>query len=876
MNLFGGGGSKVKPQYTGLATQTSTTTAAVPIAFGQNRLAPNIIYQTDFKANKQKQKTGKGLGGKSVTYTYSGTFVLALGWGPSAGCLRVWKDQSNQTSYSALGFTFINGSIPQAPWGYLTSAHASEALGYPGLMLMCASNYDLGQSNSLPQHSFELKLPLWNTALPATGDADAAQCIDSFLNSSIYGALIGGNVDTTSLMSSAAASTTGDAAFQTYCRAMGFGISPLLESQEQALAILDRWTYILNTDMVWTGYSLFFLPRGSETITNNGVTYLPDTAIAFALTDDDFIPGGSDPVILRRKSPMDVFNSIKLEIRNRANQYNIEPIEWRDQGLVDVYGLHAQSSIKGNEICEQSQGVVAAALIGQRVAYVRNEFEFTIGPNYMRLLPGSIGTITDARFGTQTVKIIEIDETDRSDLKVIAEEYNGATGSNGAPSAQTVSNTPLNIAAPGGSINPPIIFEPPSSLAGPAAQVWMAVSGGDGTTANANWGGCFVYLSADNVTFQQVGEIDGPARMGKTTGALAAYGGANPDTVDSLGVDLTMSGGALSSVVAGDAAAAVSLCVVKDAGGALEFLSFRDATLGSPANYTLGGQLYRGLYGSSPGAHLSGIPFARLDSSIFKYSLPPADIGRTLYAKFQSFNIFNGAVEDISTLPTYSYTPSGAGYGGGAGGTPTTLATPTGSAPSGYNLLTWTASPVTDNVVRYDIYRAPGLGAAFGSAAVIGSSTGTSYTDSTATPGAAYTYFVRPVNAIGAGAASAGASLTAGTPQGNYRLYGSLAGLPTAALELFNIEMSGDEIFAAGFPSNLGGCLIAPTGAVTLPITKNGSNVGSMNIAAGATTATWTLASGLTFAAGDRFGMAAPSPADATLSGLHYTFIGRR
>jgi hypothetical protein len=56
---------------------------------------------------------------------------------------------------------------------------------------------------------------------------------------------------------------------------MGFGFSPLLDSQEPGLDILKRWTMIFNTALVWTGYSLFFSPYGAETVTANGVTYRP-------------------------------------------------------------------------------------------------------------------------------------------------------------------------------------------------------------------------------------------------------------------------------------------------------------------------------------------------------------------------------------------------------------------------------------------------------------------------------------------------------------------------------------------------------------------------------------------------------------------------
>ena len=119
--FFGGGGKKVKPQYTGLATQTSTSNLPVAIVMGKTRVAPNIVWQGDFKAHKQKQKAGKGGGGSVTTYTYSGSYQLALCWGPANAVTRVWKDQSKETSYSKLGFSLQVCSIPLAPWVYMTT-----------------------------------------------------------------------------------------------------------------------------------------------------------------------------------------------------------------------------------------------------------------------------------------------------------------------------------------------------------------------------------------------------------------------------------------------------------------------------------------------------------------------------------------------------------------------------------------------------------------------------------------------------------------------------------------------------------------------------------------------------------------------------------
>ena len=69
--------------------------------------------------------------------------------------------------------------------------------------------------------------------------------------------------------------------------------------------------------------------------------------------------------------------------------------------------------------------------------------------------------------------------------------------------------------------------------------------------------------------------------------------------------------------------------------------------------------MYRGLYGTASAAHAVGAPFARLDSAVFEYDLPPQYVGQTLYIKLQSFNVFGGGVQDLSACAAYTYTPTG-------------------------------------------------------------------------------------------------------------------------------------------------------------------------------------------------------------------------
>ena len=50
-----------------------------------------------------------------------------------------------------------------------------------------------------------------------------------------------------------------------------------------------------------------------------------------------------------------------------------------------------------------------------------------------------------------------------------------------------------------------------------------------------------------------------------------------------------------------------------------------------------------------------------IDEAVVRYDLPSNLLGRTLYFKFQSFNVFGGGVQDLSSCAVYSFTPSGAG-----------------------------------------------------------------------------------------------------------------------------------------------------------------------------------------------------------------------
>jgi hypothetical protein len=366
--------------------------------------------------------------------------------------------------------------------------------------------------------------------------------------------------------------------------------------------------------------------------------------------------------------------------------------------------------------------------------------------------------------------------------------------------------------------------------------------------------------------------------MGVLATSLASYGGSNPDTTHSFDANLAESNGDLTGVTAADAAAYATLFVIQDAGGTLEFGSFRDATLVSGNRYTLGGQLYRGLYGTTAAGHSTGAGFARLDENIFKFDLPAAWIGQTIYVKFQSFNSFGGGVQDLAACTAYSYVPAGTGFGGGTGGVPTTPSTPVVLAQVGSNLVTWAANPTTDNVLHYNVYRAAGLNAAFGSASLLGSSAGSPYTDSTAVAGTAYTYFIVAVNAVGNSPNSAGGNV--GTQFGGaFECFDPVSGKPVAYLDLGTAWT-----LPSGLANSQGSIVdsdtvtkVAPTAQTDFDIQSPvGTSIGTMRFAASAFTATFIMASSHAIPVGQTVAIIAPSNLNGLAGAVVGSLIGNR
>lgn len=776
--MSGGRQTHQVPDYSGLSIQTSSMVTCVPYVGGLVRVTPNLIFYTDYTVHGHKGG-GKGASSKAKSYTYSATIILALGEGPCGTVTKTYINQGFYTGFVDAGFSFFSGATPQAPWSYLVSAHPNDAFGYQGICYMAAQNYNLGSSPTVPQTSFELQAPNYNTGYTGAGDADCALEIQRFLTNPEYGALFPSQfLDVTSfsggsLLSGPNATTTGDSAYQTYCRAMGWGISPFINNQEQASSVISRWLQITNTAPVWTGYSLKFIPWGDAAVTGHGATYLPPTSSVFNFSDKDFIQDKDvDPVIVSLADWFDASNALVLEACDRTQNYATVPIDVIDQSQNELIGRRPSSSVQAHEICYLPMAFQVASLLEQRAVYIRENFVFKVGPENSRLEPMDCGVITDTSLGlvNYPVRIRGMDEQDDGSIQLTCEEFPGTLGQPNGQTTQGGTRYYNNNQVTAGAVNDPVIFEPNMLAAqrlnsGSSVPILCVLASGVSTA----WGGALVNVSTDGgTTYADIGTISSAGRQGYLTANLASYGGTNPDAGHTLSVNLSESDGTLASAsTVADAANGVTVGIVQDGlcSSSFEFISPESVTLTSAYHYDLT-NLFRGQYGSAAGAHTTGALYGRLDDALFTFPLPAGYVGVALKIKLQSFNSFGNQLQDISTCTVYTYTPTGAGYGGGTGGVPTT---PTGLAATGVAggvSASWAANAVTDNVLTYTLWRAAGTGASFGSASAIWTGNAQAHVDAPLIVGSGYTYFLTANNAVGASGHTSGVNATPLAPAG--------------------------------------------------------------------------------------------------------------
>lgn len=597
---------------------------AVPEIYGTTRIGGNIIYYDDFTAHEHKEthRAGKG-GGKqtNITYTYSVATIIGLCEGQITGINRIWKDKEVY-NYPAeeVGLSLFDGASTQSPWSYVAQHHPDKSLPYNGLAYM-AGVIDLGDSAAMPTYNFEVKGKLLSTGDGV--DVNPADYIRALLDRVGLSDVNIENLDE----------------YRKYCKEADLLISTPADADESAVRdIVKEITGLTNAHIFWSNdqYKIVIIedrPAGNWT---------PDKTVQYDLTADDFIPQSDGALVTyQRKDSADIYNRFPVEFSNRANSYEKESVAYQFSEDIANYGLRQANTINARYMYTKERAVKVAEMAARKNKYGRNQYTFTLDWAFCRIEPGDLVRISDKYSGIdkQVVRVTAVTEDDSGMLTVTAVSVPPGNYSAATYDVHDVDRPYIdyNKTAPD---TVPVIFQPPADLTSDGLELWIAAKGkADG------WGGCTVYVSDDNTNYRTVGQIAGSARCGKLTQPLSP----TPNHPSGNQVFVTCNDQLLSGTPQ-DAERKNTLCWIDG-----ECMSYINANLQSNGAWLLSG-LYRGQCNTAVRTHTKDTDFIRLDNSVFKVPFAKDDIGKKIYLKFCSHNIFGAGNQDLSEVRAYEYT----------------------------------------------------------------------------------------------------------------------------------------------------------------------------------------------------------------------------
>ncbi len=550
----------------------------------------------------------------------------------------------NITNTSTINVTFFGGTLGQQPWSYMAK-YPGSALGYTGLAYIGANPMALGTSGTMPNYNYEVVgLNTFNGALDAHPcDAFRTLLSDAFLGVGFPAQSIG---DWT--------------AAYAYWAANNYLISKKLDTQTGVSDALSQVIEVGNVAAFFSEGLLKLVPYGDTTCVGNGYTYTPATTPVATLTWDDLLPSSgsasgtthSDPLEVSQKAPQDCWNYVQANWCNRTNSYNNDPINEQNDTFVQLYGRRIESPQTWDWITNLEAATWALNLRLKRECYIRNGYKVTLPFWFSYLEPGDLLVLPTG----EDVRLTQVECAPDGRLSIEAEEWSYGTGDVTIYAKQppTSFQPTASNDLPGNTF--PVIFEtPPLGATTQLNAVQIAVAGN-----STSWGGAKIYVSSDGVTYVYLGSVNGAGKTGVLSAALPA--GTDPDTTDTLAVDMSISGGSLTTATQAQADTFATLAAIVDATGAVELVSYETATLTAANRYNLT-YLRRGVYGTPIAAHAIGADFCFVGiQGLFEYPYPEQYIAKPIYFKFASFNLLGNQLQDLSVCQAYTYTPKGTAY----------------------------------------------------------------------------------------------------------------------------------------------------------------------------------------------------------------------
>ena len=635
--LFGGGKNTTidNGSVANFQVNQATYGIVVPIILGTSRQQGNVIDYFDFTkiSHKDTQKTGKGGGSSTttITYSYKAAVLIALCRGQIVGVDKVWVDTDTITTLAATGLTLFDGAVGQDAWSYTTTKEPTHALPYSGLAYI-AGYIDLNDSGGIKNYNIEIQGELLDTGDGL--DINPGDAVVYILTDSSNGlGFASSNMHSVSL-----------ANLKMFCKASDLFVTVPLTDQEKSYETVNKLCEMTNTIVFWSQSKIKFMPRCEQPITANGVTYTPNTIPEYDLDENDFMEDDDGKLVTwERTDNAETYNQVTVEFTNRENGYEKETAEYQILADINDRGLRPMSTVSYPWIHTKARAEYVAQQIAMDSCYGRNKYMFTLGVSQSLLEPGDIVTLTDSATGLNKLPVMIEEYTENGDeyYDAVAKYRPFGTYSPARYATYDSDRAIMDRYVEPGNAATPLFFETPF-LDG-SHNLGIAACG-----LNNNWGGAYVWVSFDDESYQRVGNITGPDRYGKTTTAMTAASTA-------VTVDLADNNAQLLSASATAADANATLIAI-----GTEWMAYQTATLVSAGVYTLSG-LRRGLYGSTISAHTADDDFLRYDSEAFLYPYTTDDIGRNIYIKLTSYNVFGATLQDLDDVDAYEYTIRGAG-----------------------------------------------------------------------------------------------------------------------------------------------------------------------------------------------------------------------
>jgi hypothetical protein len=592
--------------------------------------------------------------GAEVTITFSLNDPNAVGQGQA----------------TTLNFTLNNGALGQSPFSFLTASYPGAAFGYTGLATVLYQPMALGASAEIQENKFEVITP--DVYGGGIEDCNPVTCITKVLTNGQWGLGVGPIPFPTSALDNGASGTwggpgtagtwaTGSTAWNWFT-ANNFFISPVIDTQDTAASVMSKWLEAGMCAAFMSEGLLKLVPYGDTSTAANGCTWVAPSNFVVALDDTCFVPGkeGEDPVKITRVAAHDVWNVTQVQWDNRKNQYSPEITQESDQSLINRWGERREDAQDWSFIHTLPAATFAANMRLKHGSYVRNTYEFTLPFIYSYLEPMDIVTISttsiwaaglnNANLGVVNlpVRIIKIVDDPVKGLEITAESYPFGANQPTIYNKQ-ISNGDVvaNAFADPGSAEI-VMFEATSRMTGYSGnEIWIGANG-----AGAFYGQTNVWVSQDQTTYLQIGSIKAPARMGTLASTFAS--GSDPDTVNSLVVNLVENCAALEAGTTTDADYGNTQCFVDG-----EIISYSTLVASGQNQITMSSYIRRGQMNSTIGSHAAGSLFMRLDNAIYKYQYDPTWAGKTLYFKFQAVNAFGNNAQPLSSLTAVAFTVPG-------------------------------------------------------------------------------------------------------------------------------------------------------------------------------------------------------------------------